>query len=326
MSWIRRFRALFNPDMYHGWNKERRYFEGWYYKLVSKDESIALAIIPGVAMDESGQKHAFIQVLDGKNLKADYIKFDFSEFEASQTGFNIRIAKNNFNAREVILDNPNIKGHLIFSLNVPWPNSVVSPGIMGPFSFFPFMECYHGIVSMDHVIDGKLNYNNQQLDFSGGRGYMEKDWGHSFPSAYFWMQSNHFSQLGISVKASVAKIPWLGTSFVGFIAGVWFKDRLVQFTTYNFSKLKKSFANKDSLHIVMENRKYKLEIMAERSASTELASPIGGFMDGRVNESMTDLLHVKLLDKRTNSFILDDVGRNAGLEVAGNIEEIILDD
>lgn len=45
---------------------------------------------------------------------------------------------------------------------------------MGPFAFVPFMECYHGIVSMDHIIQGELEIDGATVDFSNGRGYMEK--------------------------------------------------------------------------------------------------------------------------------------------------------
>ena len=43
------------------------------------------------------------------------------------------------------------------------------------------MECYHGIVSMDHTVNGLIEINNEKIDFSEGRGYIEKDWGRSFP-------------------------------------------------------------------------------------------------------------------------------------------------
>ena len=46
---------------------------------------------------------------------------------------------------------------------------------MGPFAFVPFMECYHGIVSMDHIIQGELEIDGVNIDFSNGRGYLEKD-------------------------------------------------------------------------------------------------------------------------------------------------------
>ena len=68
-----------------------------------------------------------------------------------------------------------------------------------------------------------------------------------------------------------------------------------------------------------------LEIHAHRSASTALASPMQGLMDGRIEETMTSVLDIRLKDKRKNKWILEDQGRNAGLEVAGQIEKIITD-
>lgn len=46
---------------------------------------------------------------------------------------------------------------------------------MGPFSFVPFMEYYHGILSMDHNIEGSLEHNGKIISFDQGKGYMEKD-------------------------------------------------------------------------------------------------------------------------------------------------------
>ncbi|MDF1865955.1 MAG: tocopherol cyclase family protein [Saprospiraceae bacterium] len=320
----KKFQALFNPEQYHGWGKSKRYFEGWYYKVINADESKAFAFIPGIAMDENGNQQAFIQVLDGKKLTAEYHKFDAQEFKPSSGEFKLQLSYNAFSGKNIQLDLPSVKGQLAFKNQVPWPNSWYSPGIMGPFSFIPFMECYHGILSMDHTIEGKLNINNETIDFTDGRGYMEKDWGRSFPSGYIWMQTNHFENSGISVKASVAKIPWMGSSFVGFIAGVWLQDRLIQFTTYNFSQLRKSFADQNKVELVMENSHHRLEIFAHREASTTLASPILGFMDGRIEESMTAKIEVKLWDKKNKTILLQDTGRNAGLEVAGKVEEILV--
>jgi len=314
--------ALFHPDQYQGWGKSKKYFEGWYYKVVNAEESIALAIIPGIAMDEEGRKQAFIQVLDGKKRTADYIKFDVKEFRPKVGVFDLSISQNQFSNESMRLDLPSVKGELFFSDRTPWPKTFFSPGIMGPYTFVPLMECYHGILSMDHRIDGKLLLNGETVDFANGRGYMEKDWGKSFPSAYFWMQTNHFSQSGISLKASVAKIPWMGNSFIGFIAGLWLHDRLIQFTTYNGSKLVHSTADEQFVKLVMENENFRLEICAHREKSTQLAAPILGLMDGRIEESMTSLIDVQLFDRKNNILLLSDTGRNAGLEVAGTIDDL----
>ncbi|MEP7197508.1 MAG: tocopherol cyclase family protein [Saprospiraceae bacterium] len=318
----KRLQALFNAEQYHGWSKKRRYFEGWYYKVVNAAEDKAFAFIPGVAMDVQGTQQAFIQVLDGRNKTAEYHKFSMSDFIPSSGRFEIEIANNKFSSSHLELNLPTVNGKLNFTNLSPWTNEWYSPNIMGPFSFVPFMQCYHGILSMDHDIKGVLTIHNEIIDFTGGRGYMEKDWGRSFPFAYFWMQSNHFSEIHISLKASVAKIPWLGSSFVGFIAGLWWRGQLIEFTTYNFTHLRKSYADQHQVVLVMENKSYILEINAYRDSTTALVSPIQGFMDGRVEESMTANIEVRLFDKKQKCLLLHDVGRNAGLEVAGAIEEI----
>ena len=323
-SFFPNFRALFNPDQFQGIGKQKRYFEGWYFKVVDREQMTAFAIIPGIAMDEEGHKQAFIQILDGKKQTAVYHKFDFESFGYSLDEFTILIGNNFFTADHIELDLPGISGRLDFSSLVPWPKPWYSPGIMGPYAFVPFMECYHGIVSMDHSITGQLLVEGKSIDFDGGRGYTEKDWGRSFPSAYVWMQSNHFSLPGISMKASVARIPWIRNSFVGFIAGVWLHDRLIRFTTYNGSVLKKLQIDPLNVELVLENRNHRLTILAVREAATSLASPIHGMMEGRIEESMTSRLEIVLTDKKTGAILLNDTGFNTGLEVAGEIGQIVI--
>lgn len=321
---IRKLQSFFSPEQFQGWNKKKRYFEGWYYKIVDPGEQYAFAIIPGISLDDKGKKHAFIQALDGKKLHSEYHRFKFSDFRPEPGRLEIRIGNNVFTEQGMELNLPGMQGSLRFTNNVPWPKPFYSPGIMGPYAFAPFMECYHGIVSMDHMIDGSLTIESQKISFKHGRGYIEKDWGRSFPSAYFWMQSNHFSTPGISVKASVAKIPWLGSSFTGFICGVWLQNRLIRFTTYNRTELLRSFADKEKVELVMQNKKYKISITASRDHATALASPILGHMEGRIEESMRAALNVQLTDIKTKEVIFEDTGKNAGLEVAGAIEEIFV--
>lgn len=318
----KKIQALFHPERYHGWGRTKKYFEGWYYKVISADEKHAFAIIPGIAMDSDGQRHAFIQILDGIKQTAAYIKFPANDFVSQAAIFETEISGNIFTNDILRLKLTTAKGELNFKNAVPWPSHWYSPGIMGPYAFVPLMECYHGILSMDHEIQGSLEINNKTIDFTDGRGYIEKDWGHSFPSAYIWMQSNHFSETGISVKASVAKIPWLRSSFVGFIAGIYFNKQLIQFTTYNATKLLRSFVDKKTVELVMENKKYRIEILVTRNDATELASPISGFMDGRISESMCSVMDVKLVDRKTGKTVFTDTGRNTALEVAGAIDEI----
>jgi hypothetical protein len=321
---MKRIKALFNPEQYHGWNETKNFFEGWYYKIVDHTEKKAFAFIPGIAMDGDGNRQGFIQVLNGKKSTSIYRRFDPSDFVPASGKFELRILDNFFSENKIRLNLPEVKGELHFSDHIKWPKRWYSPGIMGPYSFAPFMECYHGIVSMDHKIKGTLKIDGDDINFDNGRGYIEKDWGHSFPDAYTWMQSNHFSEPGVSLFASVAKIPWIRSSFTGFIAGIWLYDRLILFTTYNGTKLRECIIDKTKVEVVFENSSHRMEIIVKRGHSAALASPVQGFMDGRIDESMTSEIGVNLTDSKSGKIIFKDTGRNAGLEAAGKIEELFV--
>tara|TARA_B100000575_G_C23143456_1_gene666413 strand:- start:9173 stop:10171 length:999 start_codon:yes stop_codon:yes gene_type:complete len=318
-----RLHAIWNPDVYHGWGREKKFFEGWYYKIVSKNEKYAFAIIPGIAMDEDGNKQSFIQILDGRQHHAEYHKFDHTSFRPTPKVHKLLIENNFFSKNKLRLDLPKIKGELNFTELHPWSNSFLSPGIMGPYSFVPYMECYHGILSMNHKINGFIKYKEKNISFNDGKGYIEKDWGHSFPEAYIWMQSNHFSNPNLSIKISIAIIPWLRSAFIGHIAGVLFKNRIIEFTTYNGSKVNYCDITKKIVEIEIENKLFVLSIMADREEATTLAAPISGFMSGRIDESMNSRITLNLFDKKSNEVILNDTGNSAGIEVAGNYKKLL---
>ena len=323
MTLATKIRSLFDPAMYQGWGNRRKYFEGWYFKVVNATGSRAYAFIPGIAMDEAGRSHAFVQLLDGTAKKSQYFAFDAALFSPSRRKFELSLAGNNFSAGSMTLNLPAASGTLLFSDTVPWPSKWYSPGIMGPYTFAPFMECNHGIVSMDHGISGTLVINGEEVDFNGGRGFIEKDWGHSFPSAYIWMQSNHFEKPGISFKASVARIPWFTGNFTGFIAGFRVENRLYRFTEYNRSRLSNLSFDGSEIEIRFSNRTGTLSIKAPVDKATGLAAPVRGLMDGRIEESMTSVINLTLTEGGTDRVIFSGSGRNGSIEVFGDTDTLL---
>lgn len=319
-DWLKRLRATWHPDEYHGWGRSRRYFEGWYFKLVSPDEKHALAIIPGISMDENGNRHSFVQVMDGKACQAQYHRFGADEFRPDPQCFEVRVGANQFSADKINLDLPGISGEISFQNTSPWPKMLGAPGIMGWYSFVPFMECFHGVVSLHHSLKGELRLGPQarSVDFSGGKGYIEKDWGRSFPRAYVWMQTNHFDTHNrASLLASVAHIPWLGSYFIGFIGGFWLDGRLFRFATYTGAR-KFLRISEEHVELIFKNRKTEIRMLAKQAPGTSLKSPISGEMTGKIQESLQAEVQVELLENGRRIF--EGTGRNAGLEVAGAVE------
>lgn len=319
---------VMNPTWYHGHGKSAPFFEGWYFKCVSKDEQQRWSFIPGVFLHkDSRDTHAFIQVLDGMNGKAYYHRFPV--FEAKKDTFDVKIALNRFTEQSISLNIDDeigkITGELKFSALNPWQVTATSPGVMGWFGWLPFLECYHGVVSFDHTIEGNLNIYGQEVSFTGGRGYIEKDWGQSFPTGYIWQQSNHFDTVGTCLTASIATIPNLGRTFPGFIVGLWHDGQLYRFTTYNGSTVDRLVVTDSHVEWVLYNNDYELRLSSTRAEGGLLKGPEREAMHKRVDETMKAEITTELyrLNGTRKQLIFSETGRCGALEVVGNLELLL---
>jgi hypothetical protein len=315
--------------MYQGVGAHKRYFEGWYFKQVDADERRVLAVIPGVSYSPDGaSKHAFVQVVPSEGT-AHYFAYptESFSFDAGES-FGIRIGENSFTAQGMTLRPQDgaaeVSGDVRFGLWTPWPVTLLSPGIMGWYRFVPRMETYHGVLSMDHGISGSIAVNGDPIDFDGGRGYAEKDWGRSFPSSWIWAQSNHFGRVGLSVTTSVAKVPWMTSSFVGTIAGLLLDGTLHRFATYTGARLVCIDTAENAAHFILRDRREELELALHGQQGLELKAPVLGAMEGRDSESLGGTIEVTLRELRggTARVAYRGVGRQAGIEVMNERAEL----
>jgi hypothetical protein len=316
-----------HPERYHGHSKQPPFFEGWYYKLIDATEQFRYAVIPGIFLSYEREKHhAFIQVLDGQTGASAYFSFPPEQFKASEDDFDVQIGPNQFRADRIVLqlNGPELalKGELTFAGQSPWPVTLASPGIMGWYGWIPFMECYHGVVSLDHSLHGELNLNGQRMNFEDGRGYIEKDWGQSFPSAWVWMQTNHFTPMGTCLTASIAVIPSFGRAFPGFIIGLWHDQQLYRFATYTGAQVEKLTVTDERVTWAVKDRQYRLEMLATRSGGGLLHSPSRTEMHKRVMETLQSTVEVKL-SRLSGETVFHSTGRNAGLEVQGDLTMLL---
>ena len=317
------WRGVQNPERFQGALRTKDYFEGWYYKLVDKTGSHAVALIPGVSISSPSDKHAFIQLMDGTGGKSHYYRFPFEAFSSDENKLDISIGSNRFSKTNIHVDLPDIQADLQISDLTPLNTSMFNPGIMGWYSFTPMMECYHGIVSMHHKLHGIVKHEGKSWDYEGGTGYIEKDWGTSFPKCWFWTHSNTFNvSEKVSLMASVAHIPWMGHYFIGFIVALQWGDEQVRFATYNGAKMKARL-DEDALYLQFKRGNRVLSIKSIKGPSAELISPISGEMTGKVNESLQAKLLVKLEENGHPLLIAE--GHSGGLEIAGDIDILLSD-
>lgn len=322
-------RGVRHPEAYHGVGKTSNFFEGWYIKLVSADKSQRWAVIPGIfiglkSADGSIKSQAFVQVLDGQSGRSWFHEFPVESFSADTKTFSVTVGDNHFGLNGATLNLPQLKGTISYKTPVdPWPVTLGSPGIMGWYGMVPLMECFHGVVSFGHALAGTLEVEGVAKSFDSGRGYIEKDWGKSFPAGYVWMQSNHFAaHPDASFVGSVAIIPWLTGAFRGYILGLKHSGKLHRWATYNGTKELSLKIEDDFVEWSLSGPDGRLEIHAERKSGGLLHAPLRTAMYQRVEETMLSTVRVRHFDN-SDKLVFEDVGDCGAMEVFGDLERLL---
>lgn len=316
-----------NPILFQGSLKRRRYFEGWYFKQVAADGGAVFSFIPGVSLSPRGST-AFVQMIDGATGATRWFPYPLEAFSYSLDEFGVSVGENRFSLEGIDLRlqdaHGEVEAHLQYSGITPLPFSIGSPNIMGPFAYVPFMECYHGVGSLDHAVTGTVRVGDRRFGFDGGRGYLEKDWGRSMPRAWIWAQVNGFAGAGSCFMFSLARIPWLGSTFPGFFAllaegrgAAGGAPAIHRFATYTGARVTAAELHGRNLHVEIRDRRHVLHLHAERSHEGTLLAPVDGAMERRIAESIDARIHVRLEDLGGRA-LFEGSGANAGLEIVGD--------
>ncbi len=285
---------------FSGYRRKKSYFEGWYLKLFNKDE--VLAFIPSYHVDSNGKLYAMLQVT-GTDKPLKFV-FDADEFDAKEDVFDVALPGCRF-SYDGIAFSLERDGHTLIG-NIKF-NGITPPkkDIMGFFAGFPFMQCKHGVLSMRHDVSGSITVDGRLFNFDNASGYIEKDFGSSFPSSYLWTQaSDGFN----SVMLSIARIPYLGLRFTGCIAFVYIGGREYRLATYNGVKIKRN----DAERVVIERFGKKLEIIPLKEHAHALAAPESGSMSRTIYE--TAAAEVRYVFSEKGNVLLDMTVVTAGFE------------
>ena len=306
-----------NPDLFQGekyLKNNKNYFEGWYFKNINNNNGIAF--IPGININKE-EKKAFIQIIT--NESSYFIDYNINDFTFCLNPFYIKIKNNFFSKNGIHIDINNEEKNIKIYGNVKYSNVInintnfLNPNIMGPFSYIPFMECNHAILNMKNKTNGIINVNNKKIDLNNEIGYIEKDWGYSFPKSYIWCQGNDFINTNASFMLSIANIPFKIFEFKGIICDLIIDDKEYKFTTYNNTKITNYDISDNKLNITLKKGNYFLNISSNYDDNFRLLAPVKGKMEKGIFESISSVITVTL--KRNDEIIFTDTSKNCGLEI-----------
>lgn len=309
--------------LFQGNLKKKQYFEGWYFKQVSFDEQHVISLIPGISLNDK-DPHSFIQYIyfDKSGLepisKTGYIRFEVEDFIWNDNPFTVKIGDNIFSETLVSVhlhdEDIQVDGNLQLGTFQDIKRTPYMPTIMGPFSYVPKMECYHEVISMGHLLKGTLSIGGKEIEFTGGKGYIEKDWGSNFPKQYVWLQCNHFENTHTSLFFSDAHIPFYGRTFQGHIATFYYDNREYRFATYLNSTIEVSHPQENRVRIILESKQAKIQIDAQVKQVGKLIAPVITGMERPIKEGISGEMYIAFYNKKTKEKYTD-IGTLAGIEI-----------
>lgn len=303
---------IFQGEKYLKLNKN--YFEGWYFKCNNSEEGISF--IPGINVDENEPK-AFIQIIT--NQSSYFVNYNINDFKFKSKPFQIQIGKSIFSKSGINIDVEDksqgiaIKGIVKFSNRRSIETNLLNPNIMGPFSYIPFMECNHAILCMKNTTNGFININDKIINLNNSTGYIEKDWGCSFPKRYIWCQANNFYKENSSFMLAIADIPFGLFDFRGIICDLITDKSEYKFATYNNTKILEYIINDKYIIINLKKKNYYLNLKIIYDKGKKLSAPVKGKMAKDIFESISSTIKGTLI--KDNKIIFSDTSKNCGLEI-----------
>lgn len=249
---------------------QKDYFKGWYFKCSNDTQTIAF--IP--AFHRTRHKEtASLQIITDDG--AFNLTFDSLEFQ--EKPLFIRIGDSIFSEKGIRLnirtDKLTVQGILRFGKLAP-----LRYDIMGTFQFVPFMQCRHSVFSMGHRVDGQLIINGQASHFQNGIGYIEGDYGTSFPERYIWTQCSFPDG---SLMLSAADIPLYGLHFTGIIGVVMLNGKEHRIATYLGARVQHIGRNT----VTVRQGDYMLTVKLLAKNAHPLLAPDHGNMNRTIHES-----------------------------------------
>lgn len=283
--------------------ENKNYFAGWYFKHQIEDTTIIF--ISGINKENNGTKKAFIQVLT--NNQSIYIPYDYKDCKILKHKLGLKIGNNIFTEKGINIDirsaDLSVKGKIKYGkfTKLKYP-------IMGPFTFFPLLECHHGVISMRHKLQGRLKINQKTVDFSQGAGYIERDWGNSFPVKYFWTQCNTMGNSNCSIMVSIADVPFCNRSFQGCISAVSYQGKEYRLATYLGAKIIWC----DEYGVLLRQGSNLLKVTILEHNAVDIMAPSQGAMTRTVCENTS--CKVRYTFWNSNQLLLDFIDNNASYE------------
>ncbi len=280
----------YKPSSLQGNFKRNKYFEGWFQKVYSTQHKSSFIIIYGYATRNSIDTFGFIQVLIPSKLP-EIIYFSKNEVYCDPSQHIVCMGNNILTTHVIKIKTNDLLIDLYLKNNNPIKTFKNS---MGYHYFIPYLPCYHSVLNSSHYVSGKIDYMQASYSLHNESGYLEKNWGTSFPENYFWLHAVDPNNSQVSLLFSQAEIKWLGNKFIRHIGHFRFDGKEIDLRNYNKINISNLIFSDSNYEFRIISRKIQMDISIITRNKVLFKGPENGSLTRNILHHTDAIININL--------------------------------
>lgn len=291
-----------HPTLLQGDITKNNYFEGWFQKVYIPEQNTSIIIIYGIATGNELTKTGFIQLLIPGH---EVIHLDFPQHEValSKRKHEVKLGPNYFSSNRIHIENKRVQLDLDI---IPVAKKAFQQNSMGNFYLVPGLPCYHSVLQVNSFVKGHININNELIQLTRSSGYLEKNWGTSFPEKYFWMHAQDPLNSNNQVLYSQAEIKWGNKTFIKHLGFIHLNGKSIDLRKIHRKHLVCNVYNSNQLEISIDPMGIVLYFDLGEAINTSFKSPSDGKMTNKIIHNIDVPIRLKQkLIPLSNSVLLN---------------------
>jgi hypothetical protein len=299
---------IFKPTTLRGNLERNTYFEGWFQKIYSKEHNSSFVIIYGYATSNTEDTFGFIQILF-PNKTTEIICFNRNEFSCDPNRHIVRMGENLLTTEIIQINTKEVKIHLKLMNNHV---SKTFKNSMGYNYFLPALPCYHAVLNTGHLVSGEIKQKNERFIIKNELGYLEKNWGTSFPETYYWLHAVDPNDPQVSILFSRAEIDWIGKKFIRHLGHLRFDEKQVDIRSLKNVTVSILSSCKDKHEIRISSKTLQIEISITHNHKVRFKGPFNGKLSRDIIHFTDSIIQIRLSENNKSRM----------LQLVGNFENL----
>jgi tocopherol cyclase len=338
---------------YHWDGSDRRFFEGWYYRVTLAEIGQTFAFMYSIEDPSGGKPHSggAAQILGANDQYLCRTFPDVKKFWASrdvlalghwgktrlqvapfyllpsefteyvQMGYQATSLLNQGMIYDGSPDNY-CSWHYEIEPIYAWGNqNSLQSSTAGWMSFLQIFEPGWQILMAHGLASGWIDWRGKKYVFNQAPAYSEKNWGGAFPEKWFWLNCNSFELVGdlaLTAGGGKRRVLWWMESVA--MIGLHYQGKFYEFVPWN-SEVSWDIQPWGRWQMKAKNHDYQVELIGKTNLlGTRLRAPTSNGLEFCCRDTMQGELSLELrkVTRRSSQVILRAHSHLCGLEIGGS--------